>query len=66
MQEKKINYEEAILQLENIARRMENGEFEMDELVTQLKKAQELIKLCNDKLRSTDEEVKKILGQDGQ
>lgn len=66
MQEKKINYEEAILQLENIARRMENGEFEMDELVMQLKKAQELIKLCNDKLRSTDEEVKKILGQDGQ
>ena len=66
MQEKKINYEEAILQLENIARRMENGEFEMDELVAQLKKAQELIKLCNDKLRSTDEEVKKILGQDEQ
>ena len=66
MQEKKINYEEAILQLENIARRMENGEFEMDELVEQLKNAQELIKLCNDKLRSTDEEVKKILGQDGQ
>ena len=66
MQEKEINYEEAILQLENIARRMENGEFEMDELVAQLKKAQELIKLCNDKLRSTDEEVKKILGQDGQ
>lgn len=66
MQEKEINYEEAILQLENIARRMENGEFEMDELVAQLKKAQELIKLCNDKLRSTDEEVKKILGQDEQ
>lgn len=42
---------------------MENGEFEVDELVAQLKKAQQLIKLCNDKLRSTDEEIQKILKQ---
>ena len=50
-------------QLENIASRMEAGEFEVDELVAQLKKAKELIKLCNDKLQATDEEIKKILGK---
>ncbi len=61
MQKKDINYEEAVGQLEEIARKMENGEFEIDELATQLKKAQQLIKLCNDKLRSTDEEIQKIL-----
>ncbi len=63
MQKKEINYEEAVSQLEEIARKMENGEFEVDELVAQLKKAQQLIKLCNDKLRSTDEEIQKILKQ---
>lgn len=63
MQKKEINYEEALDQLEEIARKMENGEFEVDELVAQLKKAQQLIKLCNDKLRSTDEEIQKILKQ---
>lgn len=64
MQKKDINYEEAVGQLEEIARKMENGEFEIDELATQLKKAQQLIKLCNDKLRSTDEEIRKILNQE--
>ncbi len=64
MQKKDINYEEAVGQLEEIARKMENGEFEIDELTTQLKKAQQLIKLCNDKLRSTDEEIRKILKQE--
>ncbi len=63
MQKKEINYEEAVSQLEEIARKMENGEFEVDELVAQLKKAQQLIKLCNDKLRSTDDEIQKILKQ---
>ncbi len=63
MQKKEINYEEAVNQLEEIARKMENGEFEVDELVAQLKKAQQLIKLCNDKLRCTDEEIQKILKQ---
>lgn len=64
MQKKDINYEEAVGQLEEIARKMENGEFGIDELATQLKKAQQLIKLCNDKLRSTDEEIRKILNQE--
>lgn len=64
MAKKEINYEEAMRQLEDIATKMENGEYEVDELVTQLKTAQQLIKLCNDKLCSTDEEIKKILGKE--
>ncbi len=64
MVKKSINYEEAMAQLEDIAAKMEAGEYEMDELVAQLKKAKELIKLCNDKLQATDEEIKKILGKE--
>lgn len=64
MQNKEVNYEEALLQLEEIANKMESGEYEIDELTVQLKKAQKLIKLCKDKLQSTDKEIRKILEQE--
>jgi len=60
----KVNYEQALSELEQIARKMENGEAGIDELSSQLKRAQELIKLCKDKLTKTDEEIKKVLTED--
>ena len=56
-----MKYEEAIQQLETIVRKMEQGEYDIDELTEQLKQAQKLIKLCRDKLTKTDAEIKKIL-----
>lgn len=58
---KQIKYEEAIAQLEHIVRNMENGEMDVDSMAKELKKAQELIKLCKDKLKKTDEEIGKLL-----
>lgn len=58
-----MKYEEALNQLETIVRKMEQGEYDIDELTEQLKKAQQLIQLCRDKLTKTDEEIKKILGK---
>ena len=55
------NYEEAVSQLEEIVQKMESGELDIDMMSTELKKAQQLIKLCKDKLTETDEEIKKIL-----
>jgi exodeoxyribonuclease VII small subunit len=56
-----MKYEEALNQLETIVRKMEQGEYDIDELTEQLKKAQQLIKLCRAKLTKTDAEIKKIL-----
>lgn len=56
-----MKYEEAFNQLETVVRKMEQGEYDIDELTEQLKKAQQLIKLCRDKLTKTDKEIKKIL-----
>lgn len=53
-------YEEALTQLESIVRKMEAGEFDIDELAVQLKTAQRLIKFCKDKLSKTEEELRKI------
>ena len=44
--------------------KMENDELDIDQMAEELKRAQELIKLCKDKLTKTDEEIKKILAQD--
>ena len=56
-----MKYEAAFAELQSIVQRMENDELDIDQLTTQLKRAQELIKLCRDKLTKTDEEIKKIL-----
>ena len=56
-----MKYEEAVGQLEDIVRRKETGELDLDSLAEELKKAQKLIKMCKDKLTQTDEEIKKML-----
>ena len=59
-----MKYEEAVRQLEDIVRKMENDELDIDTLSEQLKTAQKLLKLCRYKLVHTDEEIKKILQDD--
>ena len=60
---KVIKYEAALAELQTIVRKMENDELDIDEMSVQLKRAQELIKLCKDKLTKTDEKIKKILAE---
>ncbi len=59
-----IKYEAAFAELQAIVRRMENDELDIDQMSEQLKRAQQLIKLCRDKLTKTDEEIKKILAEE--
>ena len=65
MAKQEMKYEEAVAQLESIVRRMETGELNLDSLADELKKAQKLIKMCKDKLTKTDEEIKKMLEEEG-
>lgn len=57
-------YEEAIRQLEDIVEKLENNELNIDEMSKQLKKAQQLIKLCKERLTKTDAEIQKILSEE--
>ncbi len=59
--EKNVKYEEAVRRLEEIVAKIENDEYDIDELAANLKTAQQLIKLCRDKLTKTDAEIKKLL-----
>ena len=60
MMEENIKYEEALAQLETIFRKMEQNEYNIEELAAQLKTAQRLIKFCKDKLTKTEEELKSL------
>ena len=55
--EKEMKYEAAYAELQTIVRKMENDELDIDQMAEELKRAQELIKLCKDKLTKTDEEI---------
>lgn len=59
--EKKIKYEDALLQLENIIHQLENNELDVDNIASQLKSAQKLIKLCKERLASVDAEIRELL-----
>lgn len=64
MTDNNIKYEAAVSQLEEIVRKMESGELDIDSLCDQLRKAKELLTLCREKLSRTDAGIKQLLSGD--
>jgi exodeoxyribonuclease VII small subunit len=54
-------YTEAFEELQSIVSEIESGEISVDELSEKVKRASILIKICKEKLSSTEENVNKIL-----
>ncbi len=54
-------YTAAFEELQQIVADIEDGEISVDELSTKVKRATELIKVCKDKLSSTEGDVQQIL-----
>ena len=61
--EANLNYEQAFKELADIAREIEQESISIDVLAQKVKRAAELITLCQAKLRSTEIEVNKIISQ---
>ena len=61
--EKEITYEEAMAQVEQIVKQVENNELGLEELSGKLKTALELVKTCKEKLTKTDQEIQTLLQQ---
>lgn len=64
MTKQELKYEDAVRQLETIVDKLESNELGIDQLSSELKKAQQLIKLCKEKLTKTNNEIKKLLDND--
>lgn len=61
MSKKPIKYSEAVSELNNILEDLESERVDVDELSIKVKRAVELIKLCREKIETTEFEVRKIV-----
>lgn len=57
----KLTYEEAIEELDIILEKLKNDEVSIDDLEKVVTRAAAISKLCQDKLRSTEEKVQGII-----
>jgi len=61
MTDKKPTFNKAVEELEQILDQIESGDLDVDELTGKVKRASELLRLCQSKLRDTEEEIDKII-----
>lgn len=55
------SYSESIKELEEILRRMQSDQCDIDHLAASTRRASELIKECRERLTATEEELRSIL-----
>jgi len=60
MAKKDFSFNEAVIEIEDILQNIEGGELDVDKLSTEVKRASELIKQCQKKLKSTEDEINSI------
>lgn len=63
MENKQLTYSEAITQLNEIVRLIDNNEVEIDQLADKIKEANELIAFCNEKLTKAEKEMENLLAE---
>ncbi len=61
--ETNLTYEDAYKELQEIAREIENETVSVDVLAEKVKRASELIQVCQSRLRNAEAEVNKIISQ---
>lgn len=53
-------YEKAFARLQEIVRKMEGGQMDIDQITAYMKEAQQLIKCCKERLVETEQEIAKL------
>ncbi|MBE6314292.1 MAG: exodeoxyribonuclease VII small subunit [Bacteroidales bacterium] len=61
MEENAMTYNQAISELEEIVRKMQAEDCDIDDLATYTARSLDLLKMCKNKLLKTDQELQKIL-----
>lgn len=60
MTKKELSFNEAVKKIEEILKNIENGDLDVDKLSEEVKTASELIRQCQKKLKTTEEEINNI------
>ena len=63
--EKEKTFEEKLKELESIVNELESGEIDLDSSIDKYTNAMKLVKECDDKLKKVEEQVNKIVTENG-
>ncbi len=63
--EKEVKFEEKIKELEKIINELESGEIDLEDSIEKYTKAMKLVKECDEKLKNIEEQVNKIVTENG-
>lgn len=64
MAKKEIPYTEAMAEIEKIMTKLRGENIDIDTLTAEVKRASELIEMCKKRLRTTEEEVRKLFNDE--
>ena len=59
-------FEEELLELEDIVKKVESGEVPLDDAIKEFTKAMELSKKCDEKLKTAEEAITKLVNKNGE
>lgn len=63
MSKKEMPFDEAMLQLENIVRQLEQGDVPLENAIELYQKGMELSKLCSEKLQNAEKQLVSFMGE---
>ena len=63
--EKEVKFEDKMVELETIINELENGEVDLDSSIEKYTRAMKLVNECDEKVKSIEEQVNKIVKEDG-
>ena len=66
MAKTEAKFEEKITELEKIINELENGEIDLDESINKYMMAMKLVKECDEKLKNIEEQVNKMVLENGE
>ena len=64
--EKELTFEEKLKKLEDTVNELESGDIDLDSSIEKYTNAMKLVKECNEKLKNVEEQVSKIVSENGE
>ncbi len=66
MVDENVSFEDNLKELEEIVEKLEKGDVPLDNAIEEFKKAMDLVKACDDKLKDAQDTIAKIVNENGE
>ena len=66
MADENMSFEDNLKELEEIVEKLEKGDVPLDNAIEEFKKAMDLVKSCDDKLKDAQDTIAKIVNENGE